>query len=142
MKKTTITLMILGCSFFVNAQNQEKQLLEKTIQTYFDGWMTGDTLKLGKAMHSSCNLKNIKDNQVLIIDRKNYLSRFKLHPKLANSEGRIVDINFTGSIASAKCEIETPERIFTDYFNMMKLNGEWYIVDKISTNILKTKLNQ
>jgi hypothetical protein len=139
MKKITMGLMILGCSLFANAQNQEKALLEKTIQTYFDGWMTGDTLKLGKAMHSSCNLKNIKDDQVLIIDRKNYLSRFKLRPKLANSEGRIVEINFTGNIASAKCEIETPERIFTDYFNMMKLNGEWFIVDKISTNILKTK---
>jgi hypothetical protein len=31
---------------------------------------------------------------------------------------------FTGNIVSAKYEIETPERIFTDYFNMMKLNGE------------------
>ena len=139
MKKMTMGLMILGCSLFANAQNQEKVLLEKTIQTYFDGWMTGDTLKLGKVMHSSCNLKNIKDNQVLLIDRKNYLGRFKLHPKLANSQSRIVEINFTGNIASAKCEIETPERIFTDYFNMMKLNGEWYIVDKISANILKTK---
>lgn len=139
MKKMTMSLMILGCSFFANAQNQEKVLLEKTIQTYFDGWMTGDTIKIGKAMHSSCNLKTIKDNQVVIIDRKNYLSRFKLHSKLTNSEGRIVEISFTGNVASAKCEIETPERIFTDYFNMMKLNGEWYIVDKISASILKTK---
>ena len=90
-------------------------------------------------MHSTCNLKTIKDNEVVVIDRKSYLSRFKLRPKLENSFGRIISIDITGRVASAKCEIEIPERIFTDYFNMMKLNDEWYIVDKISTNRLKNK---
>lgn len=139
MKKTTMGLMILGCSFFTNAQNQEKVLLEKTIQTYFDGWMTGDTIKIGKAMHLTCQLKVIKDNQVVEYDRKTYLKGFKLRPKLENTQGRIINIDITGNVASAKCEIETAQRLFTDYFNMMKLNGEWYIVDKIATNILKTK---
>jgi hypothetical protein len=139
MKKMIMGLMILGCSFFANAQNQEKVLLEKTIQTYFDGWMTGDTIKIGKAMHLTCQLKVIKDNQVVEYDRKTYLKGFKPRPKLENTLGRIVNIDITGNVASAKCEIETPERMFTDYFNMMKLNGEWYIVDKIATNILKTK---
>jgi CubicO group peptidase (beta-lactamase class C family) len=131
--------IILGPSLY--AQKQEEDLIKQTIETYFDGWMTGDSTKLGKAMHSTCNLKNIKDNQVLVIDRKNYLSRFKLRPKLENAFGRIIAINITGKIASAKCEIETSERLFTDYFNMMQLNGEWYIVDKISTNKIKSKLN-
>jgi hypothetical protein len=54
--------------------------------------MTGDTLKLGKAMHKSCSLKIIKDNNVQLIDRKTYLSRFKLHEKPANTEGKIIDI--------------------------------------------------
>jgi hypothetical protein len=139
MKKMTMGLMILGCSFFVNAQDQEKVLLEKTIQTYFDGWMTGDTIKIGKAMHLTCQLKVIKDNQVAEYDRKTYLKGFKPRPKLENTQGRIINIDITGNVASAKCEIETPERMFTDYFNMMKLNGEWFIVDKIATNILKTK---
>lgn len=132
-------LMILGCNFFANAQNQEKVLLEKTIQTYFDGWMTGDTIKIGKAMHLTCQLKVIKDNEVVEYDRKTYLKGFKLRPKLENTQGRIINIDITGNVASAKCEIETAQRLFTDYFNMMRLNGEWYIVDKIATNILKTK---
>lgn len=139
MKKTTMGLMILGSSLFANAQNQEKVLLEKTIQTYFDGWMTGDTIKIGKAMHLTCQLKVIKDNQMAEYDRKTYLKGFRLRPKLENSQGRIINIDITGNIASAKCEIETPQHLFTDYFNMMKLNGEWYIVDKIAGNILKTK---
>jgi CubicO group peptidase (beta-lactamase class C family) len=143
MKTIHYSLLML-CTIIsstLKAQKQDEDLIKQTIETYFDGWMTGDTMKLGKAMHSTCNLKNIKDNQVLVIERKNYLSRFKLRPKLENAFGRIIAINIVGKIASAKCEIETPERLFTDYFNMMELNGEWYIVDKISTNKSKSKLN-
>lgn len=134
-----IFLLLTTISFESNAQQQEKNLITETIETYFDGWMTGDTLKIGKVMHSSCNLKNSKENQVVIIDRKSYLGRFKPHPKPENLFGRIITIDITGNIAAAKCEIEIPERIFTDYFNMMKLNDKWYIVDKISTNLAKTK---
>ncbi|WP_310557606.1 nuclear transport factor 2 family protein [Flavobacterium sp.] len=149
MQRVSLCLIPFLCFVFsTNAQNktetsdnliQEKKLIEKTIETYFDGWMTGDSLKLGKTMHATCNLKNIKDNQVIVIDRKNYLGRFKLRPKIENTKGKIVTIDVTANIASAKCEIETPQRLFTDYFNMMKINNEWFIVDKISTNIEKGK---
>lgn len=138
MKISTIILLTF-LSFKVTAQQQDKELIKQTIETYFDGWMTGDTLKIGKVMHSTCKLKLIKNNQVDVIDRNSYLSRFKLRQKSANTFGRIISIDITGQIASAKCEIEVPERIFTDYFNMMKLNEEWYIIDKISINVSKNK---
>ncbi|WP_166922418.1 nuclear transport factor 2 family protein [Flavobacterium poyangense] len=136
MKTTKILCLTLTLFFSLvgHAQKDEKDLIKQTIETYFDGWMTGDTLKLGKVMHSSCNLKLIRDGQIVIITRKNYLSGFKPRPKMENTKGSILDINLTKNVASAKCEIETPKKVFTDYFNMIKQNGEWYIVDKISTN--------
>jgi Putative lumazine-binding len=123
----------------LKAQTPDKDLVKQSIETYFDGWMTGDTLKLGKVMHATCHLKFMKDNQLQVLDRKTYLSRFKLRSKLENTEGRIIEMNITRNIASAKCEIETPERLFTDYFNMMKINEEWHIVDKISSSVEKAK---
>lgn len=140
MYKTKILLLTLltFLSFKLSAQQQDKELIKQTIEMYFDGWMTGDTSKIGKVMHSTCNLKTIKDNEVILTDRKSYLGRFKLRPKLEHSFGRVISIDVTGRTASAKCEIEIPERIFTDYFNMMKINDKWYIMDKISTNIAKT----
>lgn len=32
---------------------------------------------------------------------------------------------------------ETAERLFTDYFNLLKEGDRWYITDKVSTNIAK-----
>jgi len=117
--------------------NPERKLIENTIEMYFEGWMTGDTTKIGKAMHATCHLKNIKDEEVLVFDRSTYLGFFKPRPRRENSGGRVVKVDITGNIASAKCEIDTPKRLYTDYFNLMKLNGEWYIVDKIATNVAK-----
>lgn len=120
-------------------QTDEKAKITNTIETYFEGWMTGDTSKLGKAMHATCQLKNVKDDKVIVFDRATYLGFFEPRPRRKNSVGRILKIEVTGTIASAKCEIETPERVYTDYFNLMKIGTQWYIVDKIATSELKTK---
>ena len=117
--------------------NPERKLIENTIEMYFEGWMTGDTTKIGKAMHATCQLKNVKDEEVIVFDRATYLGFFKPRPRRENSGGRIVDIDITGYIASAKCEIDTPKRLYTDYFNLMKLNDDWYIVDKIAMSVAK-----
>jgi len=120
-------------------QSEDEKLIRQTIDTYFEGWMTGDTLKLGTAMHQTCQLKNIKDDGVIIYDRSTYLGFFKPRERRKNAGGRVVSIDITDNIAAAKCNIFTEERLFTDYFNMMKVNGQWYIVDKIATSKLKSE---
>ncbi|MCU0444360.1 MAG: nuclear transport factor 2 family protein [Microscillaceae bacterium] len=124
-------------SMQVFAQNAEKTAIETTIQLYFDGWMSGDTTKVGKAMHSSCKLKLYRDGKFTEINRTDYLSRFKPRTKDAGTEGRIKMIDITGNIASAKCEIDTPKNLFTDYFNLIKIDNFWYIVDKVSVRVDK-----
>jgi len=142
--KTIIFLFALAISACgTTAQNQSTQKspeeagIRLTIQTYFDGWLIGDTTKLGKAMHTTCKLKNIKDEKVLVFDRAKYLSFFTLKEEKRKADCRIIKIDVTANIASAKCEIETPDRLYTDYFNLMKLEDTWYIVDKIATNWAK-----
>ena len=138
MKKT---ILLLAFTVFATlklvAQSTEKPLIEATIQLYFDGWMDGDTTKLGKAMHTTCHLKYYRDNKFVAINRKDYLNIFKPHVKEIGAEGRIKMLDITNNIASAKCEIDTPKSLYTDYFNLIKIDGFWYIVDKISTRVNK-----
>ncbi len=122
-----------------HAQQSDQELITKAVETYFDGWMTGDTTKIGQVMHTSCKLKMIRDAEFLVIDRNSYLGRFKPRPALEGGSGRIISVDVTGNIASVKCEIEIPERIFTDYFNLVRIDGSWYIVDKVSTSTFKPK---
>jgi aldose sugar dehydrogenase len=139
MKKIAISLtFVLLYSMPTQAQpdsmQSEMQQIEKTVSWYFDGWGTGDSTKVGKAMHSTCHLKYFRDGKFTDITRADYLSRFKLHARPDSLITRIAAVDISGNIASVKAEIITTTHIFTDYFNMIKTDEQWFIVDKISTS--------
>ncbi len=140
MKKTSLILGLFLSLCSLNAQTPntqtDRQLIENTIQLYFDGWATGDTNKLGKAMHSTCHLKVNRDNKFQDISRMDYLNRFKPHERDKNLTTHIVYVDITDNkLAGAKVEINAATLKFTDYFNLIKTSEGWFIVDKISTNM-------
>lgn len=139
MKKALLFLGLCLTVFTLNAQTPnpltDRQQIENTIQLYFDGWATGDTNKLGKAMHATCHLKNFREGKFYDISRLDYLSRFKPRERDKNLTTHIVYVDITeNKVAGAKVEINTATLKFTDYFNLMKTSEGWFIVDKISTN--------
>jgi aldose sugar dehydrogenase len=139
MIKTTLVL-ITGLLIARTAMSQpaaDKTAAEATINLYFDGWGTGDTTKVGKAMHATCHLKFYRDGQFTDMDRATYLGRFKPRERDKNLVTRIVLLDITGNIASAKTEIITAKDIYTDYFNLVQTGEGWFIVDKVSTRTAK-----
>ncbi len=128
-----VFLFIIFSSAFSQHTPTERQLIESTIQLYFDGWATGDTTLLGKAMHASCHLKNYSDGKFTLYSRNQYLSLFKPHARPDNLSTRIVSLDITNNMGSAKVEINSQRGLFTDYFNLMKTNEGWVIADKVST---------
>jgi len=135
MKRAIILLglLITYCPTFSQNAPTERQLIENTIQQYFDGWATGDTVKLGKAMHESCYLKNYREGKFTLFSKAQYLNLFKPHQRPANLATRVVSVDITDNMGSAKVEISTEKDLFTDYFNLMKTNEGWFIADKVST---------
>lgn len=136
MKNVILTLLLIVVIFssaFSQNQATERQLIEKTIELYFDGWATGDSTKLGQAMHSSCHLKNYNNGKFVEFTRDQYLSLFKPHERNKNLKTRIVAMDITNNMGSAKVEISTDRDLYTDYFNLMKTNEGWFIADKVST---------
>lgn len=135
--KNTIKLFTLMTFMSTNLFSQNKTMTEKdlvtqTIHLYFDGWATGDTIKISKAMHKTCHLKFFRDGQFTDRDKKTYLSPFKLRERDKSLMTRILSLDITDNIASAKTEIINNEFIFTDYFNLIKTDEGWCIVDKVS----------
>ena len=123
-----LPLLLIGCTGAETAndvketkpKSEDHLAIEGVIQNYFDGWLTGDTTLIGSAMHSTCNLKFVREGKIDRRDREKYLSGFKPRPRLKNAEGRIISIDITRTAAEAKVELETEKRLFTDYFNLLK----------------------
>lgn len=140
MKKVIIAAAVCLATFGAKAQQNPPSAIDSiqtTISFYFDGWGTGDTTKLGKAMHATCHLKSFADGVFNDIPRADYLSRFKPRTRPATLVTRIVSIDVTGNIAGAKTEIITETMVFTDYFNLIRTNEGWFIADKIAVRRAK-----
>lgn len=135
MKKLLVLIIFSSVFFPAYPQSEptDRELIEETIQLYFDGWATGDTNKVGKVMHASCRLKNYRDGQFIEYSRNQYLSFFKPHERPKDLATRIVALDITNNMGSAKVEISTAKDLFTDYFNLMKTTEGWVIADKVST---------
>lgn len=125
-------LLLSGTVKAQQTEVSELQQVQTTIGHYFEGWATGDTGKIGKAMHSTCHLKSFRDGKFNDMSRTEYLSRFKPRPRPEGLTTRIVALDITENIASAKTEIDTGKDVFTDYFNLIKTDEGWFIVDKIA----------
>lgn len=140
MKKIITNAIFISAVLLAKGQSTpatDRQQAETTIQFYFDGWATGDTSKIGKAMHTTCHLKYFRDGQFTDMMRAEYVSRFKPRPRPDGLTTRIVALDMTDNIASAKTEIDTGKDVFTDYFNLIKTNEGWFIVDKVAVRKIK-----
>jgi Putative lumazine-binding len=133
-------LLVTGLSLlFLHAAAQTQnapgdwQLVQNALNLYIDGQATGDSAKVAQSFHDSWQLKGFRDSSFFEVSKAQYVVGYKKHEKYPTWNGRIVFIDITNNIACAKVEISTSKLLFTDYFNLIKTNEGWFIVDKIST---------
>lgn len=113
----------------------ERRAIERTIQMYFDGWAVGDSALLGRAMHSSAHLKRSVEGKFVDMTREQYVGGMRLHPRNPTLATRIAYLDIVGPIAQARAEISIGTNTFVDFFNLLKTDEGWFIVDKVSTMI-------
>lgn len=130
----SFNLLFFNLNAQVNDATNDWFLIQKTLNLYLDGQATGDSIKVGKSFHDSWQLKYFAEDKFNIVYKTEYMKGYKSpHAKSVNWSGRIVFIDITNNVAVAKVEISTSKLLFTDYFNLMKTDQDWFIVDKIST---------
>jgi aldose sugar dehydrogenase len=130
-----VTLLLAGTLDAQSTNLTERQQLERTIQRYFDGWATGDSALLDSAMHGSLHLKRSVDGKFVDMTKQQYLTGMKLHGRNPTLATRIAAVDIVGNIASARTEISINDVTYVDFFNLLKIDGEWLIVDKIATPV-------
>lgn len=144
-----ITRLFLMLFFFtltftgLSAQSKaEKAALEKTLLNYLEGGTDGDTARLAAAFHPSASMKFVdnKTGEFREIPIATYLDNFRKNAgtKLERKT-KIVSYHIDGTAAQAKTEIDFETGMFRDYFNLLKINGEWKIVSKIFYRIDKNQ---
>jgi len=108
------------------------------MQRYFDGFYNGDVALLKTVFHPSCHLLSARDGALVDDDMDAVYKRVagRAAPA-ANGEvnrDRILSIDLANpELALAKVQIAIGQKLFTDYLNCIRIDGEWKIISKVFT---------
>ena len=132
MRYFTLLLFFFTGSLVLSAQEtpSDMQGIEKALRYYLDGGTNGERETVARAFHPQAELKFIRDGQYAELSLEDYLNRIKPGPK-SDRQARIRYIHVAGNAASAAVELEYPDALLVDMFNLLKVDGEWKIVGKI-----------
>jgi protease I len=135
MQKLMLIAFCLLAQFSVAlAQKSDLELVKETVQNYLDGGTYGDTAKMAKVFHPTAFMKfvDVKTGEFRDVPIAKYLETGKANAgKKIDRTTKILNIDITGTAAQAKLELDMPNVKLTDYFNLLKINGEWKVVSKI-----------
>ncbi len=125
------TFLILFSSYGI-AQDAEEELIREAVEYYFQTHATGNGEYLREAFHPVANLYFVRDDELAKITLEDYIAMFDGTPP--DDEDRRVrtidEIDFSGNAAIATITLDYPNAVYTDYMSMLKIEGEWKIVNK------------
>ena len=117
----------------------ERQAIHDAIlATYHEAHVRNDPELFLQILHPEWRFFRIdSEGRLAIQDRDAYVSQYGPEKPALDWETEIYAIDVTGDFASVKLRIECSVGKCIDYFNMMKRDGRWWIVHKISHGELK-----
>ena len=119
----------------MNSDATDIDLIQKTIQLYFDGLYYSDVDKINKAFHPSSQVMGFFDGNLSMLSLEQFAELVKSTPAPSeNGEAydmKIVSMDITGNEAVVKVEDLYLGLRFTDYLSLLKIENEWVIVNKV-----------
>ncbi len=135
MKKALLLFILALCSLAASAQETEKAGVRVPLENYIKAHATGDPEYARKAFHTEGNMIWIRDGKYSMESFDSFIKRAFTGKPAADEEQRkngrkIEAIDVNGNAAVAKIILDYPTVKFVDYMTLLKINGEWKIVNK------------
>ena len=110
----------------------EEDAVRAALGHYLQGHATGDGAHFRQVFHPDSKLYFNREGKFSTRTAEEYIGGASGKPPAdeAQRKRRIVSVDVTGDAAMAKVELDYPSVFFTDYFNLLKVDGKWMIVNK------------
>lgn len=114
----------------------DREAIEQAVQDYFDGLYDGDADKLARVFHETASLSWAQEGRLESMSLATWLASVRARPS-ARSKGLARDdaillLDQSGpasAFVKVKCQI--PPLYFTDYLNLLKVDGRWVVAQKV-----------
>ena len=120
----------------------DRQAIEQTIQTYFDGLYEGDADKLASVFHATSALTYEQDGKLVVLPLAQWLKAVRERPApkakgLARDDAILLIDQSGPTTAFVKVKCQMPPRYFTDYLSLLKVDGRWQVAQKVFATVLR-----
>ncbi len=139
-------LLTTAAQTFAQTVVAEEAAVRDPLENYIKAHASGDGGNLGKSFHPEARIQGIRiDNgQLVSYEFAAYVKTFTGRPAAdeARRQRRIERIDITGNAATAKLVFDYPAMKITDYMLLLKIGGEWKIMNKIAQGELKSPVEK
>lgn len=110
----------------------EDAAVRRAIEHYFRGHATGDGGEFRKVFHPDSKLFFIRDGKLTQVTSEEYISRATGKPPADEAQRKrsVESVDVVGNAAVAKLLLDYPDAKITDYMSLLKIDGEWKIINK------------
>jgi hypothetical protein len=144
MRKLVKAVAAAAAVLFVNAAALAAQStsvdtagVRTAVEAYLRAHATGSGTHIQNVFHPQLRMMWVAAGDTLSSrSAAQYIAGFRGQPQPDETERRrwIESVDITGNAAVAKVILDYPDRRFTDYFSLLRMNGEWQIVSKVFTS--------
>jgi hypothetical protein len=121
------------------AQEVDTASARVPVENYIKAHATGDASYIRKAFHPDAKIYSYRDGKVQVLTVDEFAKLFPGRPA-ANEDQRvrrIENVDITGNAGSVKVYLDYPNVTFTDYMALLKVDGEWKVINKTFNGIPK-----
>lgn len=113
-------------------RSDDEAAVRAALQHYLDGHATGQAAHFAAAMHPEMRMFWVRDGRLAQRTQAEYVGGVSGKP--AGDEARrrrwVEEVDVTGDAAVAKVVLDYPQARITDYMSLLRVDGEWRIVNK------------
>lgn len=121
------------------ATTEDQAAVRAALQHYLNGHATGSADEFKAGMSAQGTMYSLRDGQLMTMPFPEYFTRAgtgKAADDEASRKRRIDLVDISGTAAVGKITLDYPQVTFTDYMQLLKVDGKWQIVAK-SVNLVR-----
>lgn len=135
MKFLLTAIFLVTASVLAAGQTPEKDAVRIPLDNYIKAHATGDPEYARRAFHTEGNMIWIRDGKYTSEPLDSFIKRAFTGKPAADEDKRrdnrkIEAFDVSGNAAVARIVLDYPTVKFVDYMTLLKINGEWKIVNK------------
>ena len=116
----------------IDTNKSDREMIEKTIQFYIHGAMSGKGDDMKPAFHPDATIFGYIGDDLFAGSIQKLFDWNDENGPATELKARIASIDVAGTIASVRLELDNwTGHKFTDLFTLLKVDGKWKIMNKV-----------